>query len=172
MPLGYPAAFSGMGPADISFSITSRPAVSIGDVASVRPLVWFLRHHDGPRRSEPGDAFDRPGDDRGQPTDTTTALAAPTGYRHVGALGNHQGQGRQRQEGKNEVQDSARDPILRARRGYRGTCGLLAKGVTPGALASPATMTARAVDAVLERSVTLSVTPAHRGRNLDRFRAR
>ena len=32
MPLGYPAAFSGMGPADITFSITSRPAVSIGDV--------------------------------------------------------------------------------------------------------------------------------------------
>src|SRR5208282_3541604 len=52
-----------------------------------------LGHRDGPRRCEPGDAFDRPGDDRGQPTDTTTALAAPTGYRHVGALGNHQGQG-------------------------------------------------------------------------------
>jgi len=50
MPLGYPAAFSGMGPADITFSITSRPAVSIGDVASVRPLVRFLRHRDGPRR--------------------------------------------------------------------------------------------------------------------------
>ena len=45
-------------------------------------------------------------------------------------------------------------------------------GVIPAAVASPATMMARAVDAVIERSVPLSVTPAHRGRNLARFGAR
>ena len=38
------------------------------------------------------------------------------------------------------------------------------KGVTPGAVASPATMAARAVDTVLERSVPLIVTSARRVR--------
>jgi hypothetical protein len=45
-------------------------------------------------------------------------------------------------------------------------------GVPPGAVASPATMMARAVDAVIERNELLNAAPAHRGRNLARFRAR
>ena len=45
-------------------------------------------------------------------------------------------------------------------------------GVPPGALASPATMAARAVDAVIERNGLLNAVPANRGRNLARIRAR
>jgi len=44
-------------------------------------------------------------------------------------------------------------------------------GVTAAAVAAPATMAARAVDAVLERSLPHSVTPPHRGRSLDGLRA-
>ena len=45
-------------------------------------------------------------------------------------------------------------------------------GVTPAAVAAPATVMARAVDAVIERNELLNAAPAHRGRNLARFRAR
>jgi len=45
-------------------------------------------------------------------------------------------------------------------------------GVTPGAVASPATMAARAVDAVIERNGLHNAAPARRGRNLARFGAR
>jgi hypothetical protein len=44
-------------------------------------------------------------------------------------------------------------------------------GVIPAAVASPATMAARAVDAVLEKNGLLNAVPAHRGRNLGRFGA-
>ena len=43
-------------------------------------------------------------------------------------------------------------------------------GATPAAVAAPATVAARAVDAVIERHA--SAAPAHRGRNLGHFRAR
>ena len=46
------------------------------------------------------------------------------------------------------------------------------KGVTPSEVASPATMAARAVDAVIERNGFLNAAPARRGRNLARFGAR
>ncbi len=46
------------------------------------------------------------------------------------------------------------------------------KGVTPGAVASPATMAARDLDAVLEKNGLLSAVPAPGARNLARFRAR
>ena len=45
-------------------------------------------------------------------------------------------------------------------------------GVTPAAVAAPATVMARAVDAVIERNELLNAAPAHRGRNLARFGAR
>jgi hypothetical protein len=49
------------------------------------------------------------------------------GDRHVGAVGNHQGQVRQRQESEDEVRDGVRDRLQRARRGQRESCSLSAR---------------------------------------------
>ena len=45
-------------------------------------------------------------------------------------------------------------------------------GATPAAVKAPATMMARAVDAVIERNESLNAATDHRGRNLARLRGR